>query len=106
MKKLNYGSIGFEANVKSDFIYINKVACSYDRATVAYAVERFIAKEDRFRRACAFGSWKLRLVSGKKKEKAFSYEVPAYRMELPGYCVTLRGYLNPAGVQITGVEME
>lgn len=106
MKKMNYESLSCELSVAENYTLLSRVACTYGKDTVAYAVERFLPRCASLCRECTWKSWKARVAKGRaKKKQFFQYLVPAVLMELPGNWVRISGDIDAVGVSVKRVEL-
>ncbi len=104
--KMIYGSLACEVSAASDFSFSSQVTCSYERDTVRYAAELFLRRSTKFRRACTYESWQIRIAKGKERRKhRFAYLIPAVLMELPGAWVRITGSIDAVGVKIERMEI-
>ena len=106
MKKINYGSLSCEVSVIPDYILLAHGLCDYERDTIAYAAERFLAHCNKAKKACAEESVQIRVAKGRAKRKhQFTYLTPAILMELPEGWVRVCGEVNVVGVEIKKIEI-
>ena len=106
MKKMNYGSYVCEVTVAANYVLKTSGNYEYDKDTVAYAIERFFSRCQKFLRTCIFESCQIRLSKGKaRKNKKFTYLVPAVLMELPGNWIRMSGEITPIGVCVKKAEL-